>query len=552
MTGAPCPGCGTANRAQARFCDACGAALGVAAPLSSDELKHVTILFSDLAGSTEMIAGHGPEEARLRLLPALRAMSDAVHAFGGTVNQVLGDGVMALFGAPLSQEDHAVRACCAALRMHELAALLCPPGQLRIGLASGTALLSTTGAGVAGAHRAFGEIIHVASRLQGLAALGSTLCSADAVRLAGSAVDAVPLGARALRGLGGSQDLFELRGLRRDGSRFNASVARGLSPFTGREREIQALRRCAALADAGEGTVAAVVGEAGVGKSRLTWEFAKSLPAPWIIRQAEAVSYGGNIPYLPITRLLRSCFGLDERDQPAAARAKVTGMLDTLDTMPTAGRRALLSLLDLPLDDEAAWAALPPLRRRDALLDGVGALLEAQVRTGPLLVLIEDLHWADQESLRLLDAVASRAKRLLLVVTYRPGFVPGWGRLSPTAIPVAPLPPDSMADLARQVLDGVDAAIRQEVVDRAEGNPFFLEEMARAAARPPRRLTAAACTCGPSSPEPCRPCLPNASTAWRQRTSGCCRRRPPWGPGSLPQHCRRWSPPAAWRHSRSN
>ena len=507
MMGTACGRCGGDNRDGAKFCDGCGAPLaGTALPppqdMAADELKHVTVLFSDLEGSTELIAGHGPEEARQLLLPALRAMSDAVHAFGGTVNQVLGDGVMALFGAPLSQEDHAVRACCAALKMHELALQLVPPARLRVGLASGTTLLTTgQGAiGVAGAHRAFGEIIHVASRLQGIAPPGATLCSAEVIRLAGTAVETAPLGTRPLRGLTGTRDVHEVRGLRRDGSRFSRAVERGLSPFTGRDTELATLRRCAGLTgglgqDGGwMGGAAAIVGEAGIGKSRLAWELTHSLdPAAWHVLHAEAVSYGGDIPYVPITRLLRSCFGLTERDSPGDGARKVAAVLDGLPGLPLLSRVALLSLLDLPLRAGAdEWQALPPLRRRDALHDAVTSLLGALARRGPVLVLLEDLHWADEQTLRLVDQVLGLVSGTLLLVTYRPGFDPAWQHLAPAVVALAPLPAEGMARLASAVLDGLDAGLQEDVLARAGGNPFFLEEMARAAARAVRGLSGAA------------------------------------------------------------
>ncbi len=490
MTIVLCRQCGVAGRGGARFCDGCGTRLfptaaDLAPPRSEEELKHITVLFGDVVGSTEIIADLSPEEARQRLTPAIDVMAEAVVAFGGTLNQTQGDGIMALFGAPHSMEDHALRACCAALRMHELAALLRPPTGLRAGLASGLTILSAGGGmGAAGAYLAFGATIHLASRLQHLAEPGRTLCSGEAIRLAGPAVMSEALGGRSIRGLPDEEEVFALLGVSRSSFRFNSAIARGLSPHVGRADELAGLQQAAGLAELGQTVIAAVVGEAGIGKSRLVWEFARSLNLlTWQVYKAEAVSYGRSIPYLLATGLLRSCLDVDDRSPPAEAAARVLAQLAELGGLPPLLQTALLSLLVLPTGAGAAeWDALEPAQRRAALRDGAVRLLQALANGRPLMLLVEDLHWADEESLRLLDLVAAQTPGLLLLSTYRSGFDPAWSGAAVTTLPLGPLGAESMQHLAEAACAGtIDAALQSELLDRAAGNPFFLEEMARAA-----------------------------------------------------------------------
>ncbi len=483
---ASCPRCGNLNRSSARFCDACGTALGheavaAAQQLADSELKYVTVLFGDIVGSTAMVADRPPDEAKSIIAPVVEAMVEAVQAFGGTLNQLLGDGVMALFGAPLSQEDHALRACCAALRMHETVTASGSIIRLRLGLASGLTLLSASGTGTAGAYPAFGATIHLASRLQGLARPGTTLCAASTRTLAGPTVDLVPLGAQAVRGFGVQQDVFSLLGMKRSVLRFDGSVARGLSPLVGRDDELQALAAQAWTARMHAPAAVAIVGEAGAGKSRLAWEFAHTLrTASWRIVKAEAVSYGRDVPYQLIGALLRSSFGIDARDEPAAAAGRVQRGIADLPAASTHGP-ALLSLLGLPLgEDEAAWDRLDPLHRRDALRDAVSGLVTALARRGPTLVLIEDLQWADEESVRLLDFAPSPDCRLLLLATHRPDYAPTWTRAFDSVLTLRPLAPDRMERLVQLAFPGITGrGLRQALVARAAGNPFFLEELAR-------------------------------------------------------------------------
>ena len=487
--------CGVSNRAGGAVlrlvragAGACGGADHQEAPgPPKDEVKHVTVLFSDIAGSTEMISDRAPEEAQQRFAPALRAMSEAVRAFGGTVNQLLGDGVMALFGAPVSQEDHAVRACCAALRMHGELARLSSPARLRIGIASGPMLLTAGGADGAGAYQTFGATIHLAARLQGSAAPGTTLCTLETARLAGSAATLVSLGERSIRGLAG-QEVFELAAIRRNGLRFGSAVTKGLSPYVGRAGELAALQSCAADSQAGRVRAAALMGEAGVGKSRLANEFARSCdPAEWQVFQAEALSYGRTFPYHLVTALLRSCFGVQDSDFPAESARRVVLQVAGLGLAQGITATALLSLLNLPMaagapDPEPRWERLDPQQRRDTMQESVVALLTALARKRPVLLLMEDLHWADEESLALIEAAVEtlmegegqegpdKARRLMLLATYRGTFKRGWRRLAPMVIGLSPLDDGDMDRLVRTAFPAAfDEAFRQALVERAAG-----------------------------------------------------------------------------------
>ena len=245
------------------------------------------------------------------------------------------------------------------------------------------------------------------------------------------------------------------------------------------------LQRAADLAQAGQTALRAVVGEAGIGKSRLVWEFARSLNLlVWQVYRAEAVSYGRTIPYMLAAALLRACLDVDDRMPPAEAASRVVAQVEELGGLPPRLQTALLSLLVLPTGEGAAeWDALEPPQRRAALRDSVVQLLRTLTRERPLLLLVEDLHWADEQSLRLLDRVAANTPRLLLLATYRAGFDPGWTVADAAIIALGPMPAESMQQLAEAACAStIDATVRQELMQRAAGNPFFLEEMARAAA----------------------------------------------------------------------
>jgi class 3 adenylate cyclase/tetratricopeptide (TPR) repeat protein len=493
-----CTQCGRSGRAGARFCDACGAVLPSAAMANSEaplasEMKYVTVLFADIVASTEMVVDRSPDEARSVLAPAVELMVESVEAFGGALNQVRGDGVMALFGAPLSHEDHALRACCAAQRMHEASAALASRVQLRVGLASGLTLLSAAGTDLAGAYPVFGVTVHLASRLEALARPGTTLCSASTRRLIGTHVDLVPLGPLALRGFGVEQDVFAVHGIRQSGLRFGGSTERGLSPFVGRDYELEQLAWHARTARTMSPVAVAIVGEAGLGKSRLVWEFARSLPADdWQVIRAEAVSYGRDLPYQFIAALLRSVFGIDVyadvEDSASQVRDRVEALAESAIQMP-----ALLSLLGLPLGGgNLAWEALSPQWRRDAISESVAALLEAVARARPTLLLIEDLHWADDESIRILGFSPTSECRMLLLATHRPDFPIAWNWPLSHSVVLQPLSTDCMDRLIRSAFPHLaNGTLRQALIERSSGNPFFLEELARGVSKEetPKEIT---------------------------------------------------------------
>jgi class 3 adenylate cyclase len=276
------------------------------------ERKQVTVLFADLKGSMELLADRDPEEARQLLDPVLERMMEAVHRYEGTVNQVMGDGIMALFGAPLAHEDHAVRACYAALRMqdaigHYAAELRQRQGidvQIRVGLNSGVVVVRSIGSDLHMDYTAVGQTTHLAARMEQLARPGITLLTGETLRLVEGYVEVHPLGALPVNGLQEPIAVYELRRAGPLCSRLHAAAAvRGLTRFVGRAGELDQLHHALGRASGGHGQV--VAGEPGVGKSRLVWEVTHSPRVHgWLVLQAGSVSYGKATSYLPVIDLL--------------------------------------------------------------------------------------------------------------------------------------------------------------------------------------------------------------------------------------------------------
>ena len=315
------------------------------------ERKQVTVLFADIKGSTELIEDLDPEEAQRLLDPALRHMMDAVHRFEGTVNQVLGDGIMALFGAPLAHEDHAARACYAALAMQnamrpytdEVRRTRGMSMQIRVGLNSGEVVVRAIGNDLHMDYSAVGQITHLAARMEQLATPGTIMMTAETLRLVEGLVQVQSLGPVAVKGLSEPVEMLELTSASTVRRRLQAAVARGLTKFVGRDTEIDTLNQALEQAGTGQGQIVAAVGEAGVGKSRLVYEFVHSHRTQgWLVLESASVSYGKATPYFPVIDLLKRYTRVEEGDDARTIRAKVTGQVLTLGRDLTRGHSSLV------------------------------------------------------------------------------------------------------------------------------------------------------------------------------------------------------------------
>ncbi len=517
-----CPECQHDNRATARFCENCGTPLGggrAAAPspvaarfgpperyipshlaekiLTSKtalegERKQVTVLFADMKGSMEMVADRDPEAARKILDPVLQLMMDAVHRYEGTVNQVMGDGIMALFGAPVAHEDHAVRACYAALGIQDAIRRQTDQTrrthgvevQVRVGLNSGEVVVGSIGSDLRMDYTAVGQTTHLAARMEQLAPPGATRITASTLRLAEGFVQVTDLGPVPVKGIDTPVVVYDLVGAGQVRTRLQAAAARGLSHFVGRDAELEQLRTALEQAQGGRGAVVAVVGEPGVGKSRLFHELAHSHRVSGCLTlDTRSVAYGRATAYLPVIDLLRSYLRIDEGDDTRAIRARVTGHVLTLDEGLKDAISPILWLLDA-LPGEDAFGRLEPAQRRQRTLDALKRLLLRESRVQPVILIVEDLHWIDGETQALLDALVESlpTARVLLLVNYRPEYGHGWaGKTHYRQIRIDALPPASAAELLRGLVGvGVDLEpLKRLLIASTEGNPLFLEESVR-------------------------------------------------------------------------
>jgi class 3 adenylate cyclase/tetratricopeptide (TPR) repeat protein len=456
------------------------------------ERKQVTVLFADLKGSMELLADRDPEEARKLLDPVLERMMEAVHRYEGTVNQVMGDGVMALFGAPLAHEDHAVRACYAALRMqeavkryaHDIQRTEGLPIHIRVGLNSGEVVVRSIGSDLHMDYTAVGQTTHLAARMEQMAMPGSILITGDTLRLAEGYIHVNTIGPVPIKGVSEPVEAYEVTAPGPVRRRLEAAAVRGLTRFVGRQAELEALRQALENARAGHGQVVALVGEPGVGKSRLFWEFTHSHRAHgWLILEGGSVSYGKATAYLPIIDLLKAYFQIEDRDDGRKIREKLTGKLLTLDRALEPTLPAFLSLLDVPVEDRE-WQALDPPQRRQRTLEAVKRLLLGETQVQPLCLVFEDLHWIDSETQALLDSLVEGlpTARILVLVNYRPEYQHGWGgKTYYTQLRIDPLPPESAEELLQALLgDGARLEpLKRLLIARTEGNPFFMEESVR-------------------------------------------------------------------------
>lgn len=480
-----CQQCGESNPPRARYCMACGTSLAPSA--RTEEIRRVTVLFADIVSSTALISGIDPEDARALLDSVVWRLRAAVRQFDGSVARVAGDGIKVLFGAPIALEDHARRACLAALRMQadlsSLAALGAdasdrPTVRVRIGINTGNVLMRSVASDLHVEYSAEGETTHLAAKAQQAADPGAILVTAEVARLVQGYIEMRAREPLRVPGLAEPVVVYELLGVTSAQSRFQVAVGRGLTDFVGREPELAQLEAAAGRARAGALVGVGIVGEAGVGKSRVLWEFGERLDAQgWAVFRAQATLGGTALAFHPLLVVLRAMHGFEPGDDATALRRKLPPD-SGVDVTP------LLVLFDLPAGDPS-WDALDARERLDRTHRALIAGLLAGCRGRPTAVMINDLHEADAETRGLVKLLLrqAHAERLLLLLEYRPidgmdlGPATGFQALRIDALQAA-----SAVALFRR-LAGTDASLarlERQLVERGAGNPFFIEEGVRA------------------------------------------------------------------------
>ena len=394
------------------------------------------------------------------------------------------------------------------------------PFQIRVGLNSGEVVVRTIGNDLHMDYSAVGQSTNLAARMEQLAHPGSIMLPVATLRLVDGLIQVKALGTIPVKGMSEPVEVFELTGASSIRGRLQAAVARGLTKFVGRDTEIEAINQALEQAGTGHGQLVAAVGEAGVGKSRLVYEFIHSHRTKgWLVLESASVSYGKATPYFPIIDLLKRYVHVEEGDEARTIRAKVTGQILTLDESLQETIPALLSLLDA-LPENSPFLQLDPPQRRQRTLDGFKRILLRESQVQPLLLVFEDLHWIDAETQALLDSLIEclLTSQLLLLVNYRPEYQHGWDHKTYyTRLRLDPLPPEN-ADAFLEALLGDDASlapVKKLLIERTEGNPFFLEESVRALVEKHRcwlanqGLIAGPTTCGRFR------CRPRCKPSWR-------------------------------------
>ncbi|MGH7268306.1 MAG: AAA family ATPase, partial [Candidatus Rokuibacteriota bacterium] len=518
-----CPGCRAENPPAFRFCSQCGVALGAApaaTPTASPkdevfrlqeaklpsytprhlaekiltsrgalegERKAVTVLFADVAGFTELAGRLHPEDLHTVMDGCFERLSEAVHRFEGTINQFTGDGIMALFGAPIAHEDHAERAVHAGLAIQ---AAIARYGEtlergrgldfrMRIGVHSGTVVVGRIGDNLRMDYTAQGDTVNLAARLEQACRPGGVLVSQATRRLAEGAFVFRELPPLALKGREAAVTASEVIGVRERRARVELAAEHGLTPLVGRDGALSRLRETFERARESHGQVVGIVGEAGVGKSRLLYEFRRELGDRAVYLEGRCISYGQAIPFVPVIGMLKRGLRIEEGDRDDAIREKVVGGLRTVGGDERYGP-FLLNLLGVETHDPALGSVTAEAKRRYTF-EALRNLTLAGSARRPIVFAVEDLHWIDQPSQDFLRYLAEQTGRapVLLVVTYRPGCAHPWGDKSYySQIALAPLSDPDSERVVESVLGvrTLPAEITTLICRKAEGNPFYLEE----------------------------------------------------------------------------
>ncbi len=517
---ARCPRCGAENEPGGKFCGDCAAPLTSPAPAgpsaganrerprgginaaervrvtaASDdavpdgERKTVTALFADIKGSMELMEDLDPEEARAIVDPALKLMIDAAHRYDGYIVQSTGDGIFALFGAPVAHEDHPQRALYAALRMQEELKRYSDrirsegrlPIQVRVGVNNGEVVVRSIKTDDAHTeYTPIGHSISLAARMQALAPIGSIASTEQVRKLCEGYFIFKGLGPTKVKGVSEPVNVYEVTGLGPLRTRLQRSAGRGLTKFVGRAREMDALKHAAEQAKAGHGQIVAAMAEAGTGKSRLFFEFKAISQSGCMVLEAFSVSHGKASAFLPVIDLLWKYFEITSDDDERKRREKITGRVLALDRSFEDALPYLYALLGLsdangPLEDTDAQT------RKGRSLEAIKRILLRESLNQPLIVIFEDLHWVDDETQAFLNLLADSigAARILMLVNYRPEYSDQWNsKAYYTQLRLDPLGRENADEMLTALLgDGKDIVpLKRLIVERTVGNPFFMEE----------------------------------------------------------------------------
>jgi class 3 adenylate cyclase/tetratricopeptide (TPR) repeat protein len=511
-----CQRCGSSYGSGQKFCDSCGHRLAEPAPREGDrtprdytpkhladkilqsksalegERKQVTVLFADVKGSLELAEQVDPEEWHRILDRFFQILADGVHRFEGTINQYTGDGIMALFGAPIAHEDHAQRACYAALHLREELARHAVEVKrehglgisVRMGIHSGEVVVGKIGDDLRMDYTAQGLTVGLAQRMEQLASPDTAYLTDATASLVSGYFDLTDLGPFPLKGVAEPVRVCQLLGMGELRTRFDVSRQRGLTRFVGRDDDLHALEAALAQCREGNGQVVGVVGEAGVGKSRLCFEFAERCRADGLrVLEGRAVAHGKNLPFLPILQVFRAYYGIGEQDDDRAVREKIAGRMLLLDETFRDALPLLFDFLGVP-DSQRPAPQMDPEARQRRLFGVLRRLLQTGRAESPVVTLIEDLHWLDGGSEAWIAEWADTVGGTpgLLLVNFRPEYRADWVQKSYyRQLPLAPLGPEAIRELLDDLLgnDPSIAGLAEAIHERTGGNPFFTEEVVR-------------------------------------------------------------------------
>src|SRR5436309_15127596 len=465
------------------------------------ERKTITALFADLKGSTALIEGLDPEEARSIIDPALQLMMDAVHRYEGYVAQALGDGIFALFGAPIAHEDHPQRALYAALRMQDemrryadtLREKGYPPLLMRVGVNTGEVVVrSIRKEDLHTDYVPVGHSTNLAARMEQLAAPGSILVTAQTHTLTAGYFEFKAVGKTQLKGVEEPLTVYEVLGAGPLRTRLQVALRRGVTRFVGRQRELEQLQQALIHATAGHGQIVGVMGEPGLGKSRLLYEFKLTSHSGCLVLEAYSVSYGKASPYLPVIELLKAYFEITLEDDERKRREKVGGKVLMLDRSLEDTLPYLFALLGVAEATVALQQMDPQIRKRRTL-EAIKRLLVRESLNQSLIIVFEDLHWLDNETQAFLSLLSESvaSARLLLLVNYRPEYRHAWGNKTYyTQLRLDPLGKEDAEEMLTALLEEKGGAmpdsslqpLKRFILEKTEGNPFFMEEIVQALA----------------------------------------------------------------------